>query len=371
MNISPMKNAWRHVFQERTCPPHAVLTDPGQAANVAEHRKSCPVCAMMKETKVDYELWKEFGKQLVAEWPAPGSPDVGSGQVWSLRRCKGGWDAGFRHINPPLVLVLEVFGDVDGIRVAQVFDEGLLAHEGDVELGHGLGLAESWNTYALDRNDLDLCFGQVDASTLEAVKAAGSGSVPELDEFPTIWHFRQLELEVGSFMAMDAMGRLMERHERNAVREEFADVGAVRAKVLAFDSRIRLGKAENGLEMVATAELPEELMLKAAAGEEGLCPFTVVSVGGTTNRCHGALAELLELDHRDTVIRVTGRIPEEYSEGLLFAWWRRSDVGLEEGMARFEPSEGIFSASFPGKSELDFELGEPVLLLVQIDDAHD
>lgn len=367
--ISPIREAWRTVYQDRTCPPFAVLRDPVQAESVEEHRKGCPFCAMKSADPIDHEAWAELGAQLVRDCPKPQKLTVQVGQVWNLVTIKGGWDERFRHINPPMVLILDVFEDVSGVRVAQLFDEETLMADGDVSLDPRFGAAEAWNTYALDQADLDSCFGQVGPDVMDAVRRAVDTEPRPVEDGSIVWHFRQLELEVGSFMAMEAMGRLMARHERYAVRQELADVQAVRGKVLAFDPRIRLPKADDGLRMLAEAEFPDELMLRAAAGEGEHLPFTVVSVGGETNPCRGSLAELLGSELDDTVIRITGRLPEECREGLLFAWWRRPDVGLEEGVTEFDPSSGIFSAVFPRKSQLDFNLGRPVLLFVQIDDA--
>lgn len=366
-----IKEAWRNVYQERTCPPYAVLISPEQAGNVAEHRRGCPFCAMKKENPKNYEAWAELGAQMALDWPAPEKPAVQPGQVWSLIPSKGGWDERFRHVNPPMVLIMDVFEDVSGVRVAQLFDERALIADGDVDLGPRYGVAEVWNTYALDCADLNLCFGQISPELLNPLKEAVVSEHDPVDEDSVLWHFRQLELEVGAFMAMEAMGRLVERHERNAVRHEFSDIPSVRSKVLAFDSRIRLPEAEDGLAMLAEAEMPIELILQAAAGEGEQTPFTVVTVGGSTNPCRGVLADLLEADHQDSVIVIRVRIPDEYSQGLLFAWWRRPDTGLEEGVVESDPSTGIFSARFSGKSELDFEIGEPILLLVRYDDAQD
>ncbi len=370
-NFISIKEAWRVMFQERTCPPYSVLKDSAEDESVAEHRKTCPVCAMKSGQVVDHAAWAELGAAMARDWPSPKKLPVQVGQIWSLSASKGGWDEEFRHVNPPLVLVVDIFEDVAGVRVAQLFDERVLMAAGDVDLGPRFGVAEAWNTYALDQADLEWCFGKIEQSVLEAVCNASGAEMHPLKENSIVWHFRQLELEIGSTMAMEAMGRLMERHERNAVREEFADVEAVAKKVLEFNPRIRLQKSENGLEMLATAVLPEELMLKAAASEGRHFPVTVVSVGGATSPCRGVLAQMLEADHQDAVIRITGRIEDENREGLLFAWWRRPDVGLEEGIAQFDASNGIFSASFSGKSELDFKIGEPLLVLVQIEDDQD
>lgn len=40
--------AWRNVYQERTCPPYAVLIAPEQAGNVSRHRKGARVRAVRR-----------------------------------------------------------------------------------------------------------------------------------------------------------------------------------------------------------------------------------------------------------------------------------------------------------------------------------
>lgn len=369
MNISPLKEAWRSMYQARTCPPFSVTNDPKQADNVAEHRKGCPLCALRADHDYDAVAWAELGHRMSQGWPKPARPEILPGQIWTLTEAKGGWDERFRYINPPLVLVLEIFEDVKGVRVAQIFDHHELAAKGDVPLGDGLGFAQSWNTYALDQADLDLCFDQVGDDALNAVRQALEVGPDELDEESTLWFFRQLEQEVGAFMAMEAMGRLMMRHDRNAAREAFANPAAVRAKILAFDRAIILPDARDGLTMVAQAELPEQRM--AAATSQGQVPFTVVSVGRETNPCRSALAEIKHARLDGSMIRVTGTLPEDARHGLLFVWWRRPDTDMDEGEVKFDPVSGQFRADFPGKSELDFQIGDIVLLLVVMDHEDD
>ena len=369
MTISPLKEAWRSMYQARTCPPFSVINDPKHADNVAEHRKGCPLCALRTDYDFDADAWAEMGRRMSQGWPKPDRPEILPGQVWALTEAKGGWDERFRYINPPLVLVLEVFEDVNGVRVAQIFDHHELAAGGDMALGEDLGFAEAWNAYALDQADLDLCFGQVGDDTLNAVRQALGAGQDELDEESTLWFFRQLELEVGAFMAMEAMGRLMLRHDRNEVREAFADTASVRAKVLAFDRTVILPDACDGLSMVALATLPEQRL--AAATIRGQIPFTVVTVGRETNPCRGALAEIKHARLDGSTIRVTGTLPEDARHGLLFAWWRRPDTDMDEGEVKFDLASGLFRADFPGKSGLDFEVGDLVLLLVVMDHEND
>lgn len=362
MTTSPIKEAWRSIYQMRTCPPFSVISSPGHSAIVAEHRKGCPLCTPRDAPSVDVEAWAALGRQMVGNRPKPRKPELHPGQIWSLVKTKGGWDQRFRYINPPLVLVLEIFEDVQGVRVAQVFDQHELASDGDVPLGDGLSFAEAWNTYPLDQADLDQCFGQVGVDTLHAVHEALETGQRDLEEESTVWFFRQLELEVGAFMAMEAMSRLMVRHERHALREALADAASVRNKVLSFDRSIILPDDPDGLRMLSLASLSVKRM--AAATVKNQIPFNVVGVGQDTIPCRGALAEIKQPRLDGSTIRVTGTLPEDARRGFLFSWWRRPGMEMEEGTVKYDPASGLFRSDFFGKNEKDFKQGELILLFV-------
>jgi hypothetical protein len=364
MNISLRKQAWRAMFYERTCPPPAILNDPQHVTRVEEHRKGCPLCAM-KSSEIDSESWAELGRRLSESWPKPERPNIQVGQIWSLKPEKGGWTDSFRYCNPPLVLLIDVLDEVDGVRVAQVFDAPLLAHDGDIPLGDEHGLAQAWNTYALDQADLDLCFGEVDARVVDAVIKAAHAVGSDLDETSTIWFFRQLELEVGASMAMEALDRLMERHERNAIREIFANIKQTLSRILAFEPRIQIPSLEDSLLAVASAKFPCDADLLAAAGELQQVKFNSVVVEGETMPCAQAFATIKAARIDGGKIRVTGELPKEAREGVLFAWWRVGDLA-KEGHAKFDPKTGDFRVEFPDQDEKDFADGQLMLLLVSM-----
>lgn len=360
MTISTLKEAWRSMYHLRTCPPSNIINDPAEKSQIEQHQRTCPICALTKHPPLDPELWSTFGQILSDQWTRPHVPEIQAGQVWSLVSTKGGWDDSFWHINPPLVLILEIFEDVDGVRVAQIFDQPELFADGDVDLGQGLGFAETWNTYALDQADLHLCFGQVDQAVVDLVHAQSQGEWAAVEDQSTLWFFRQLELDVGSRMAMEAMGRLMYRHDHNVLRTTLAFPDHVRTKVLDFDPSITLPEAETGLIMLARAEFPVQLL--AAATKPGQMSFTIVTIGQTNYPCHSALADIQTARLDESTIRVSGILPDTARRGHLFAWWHRPHSGFWEGQATFDAESGYFRADFADKNSLDFELGELVLL---------
>lgn len=208
IGVDIKKDAYRQMYEERFCPPSSVR-NASNARQVAEHKRICRTCSMVGE--IDVEAWAELGRMMVLDSLAPTRPDLAPGQVWSLVAAKGGWDDQGRHTNPPLVFVIEVYDDVKGVRVAQIFDEPNLVGPGDIVLGSGLGIAEGWNSYALDQADLELCFGSA-PEMVETVKAVFNQN-PEVAQGSIEACFRNTELIIGSRMAMEAIGRLMARHE--------------------------------------------------------------------------------------------------------------------------------------------------------------
>ena len=200
-----IKQAWQEMYRERTCPGYKVLCSAHHAAEVAEHRKRCRYCAA--ETLEDLEPWKELGESVQDGLPKWTRPQPAVGQVWSLQSAMGGWDDMHRYINPPMVMVLGVYDDVDGVRVAQLFDMPELALGDDVELQGYPGYAEPWNTYALRIEDLEGCWGQVSGETVQRILALAEADddTQGLQEDTIPYFFRQLELEVGARMAIQAL----------------------------------------------------------------------------------------------------------------------------------------------------------------------
>lgn len=366
--FSPLKEAWRDMYQARTCPPCAVLNNPVHAENVAEHRKGCPLCAATQNKAAhDFSAWAELGQRLAQDLPSPVTPlKIQPGQIWNLKPHKGGWDTRWRHINPPLVLILEILNEVDGVRVAQIFDQPELAAAGDVPIGDGLALAQTWNTYTLDQDDLDFCLGQVNPDIKQNVIDAADQELDHPEEGETRWYFRQLELEVGAAMATEALGRLMQRHDRHQVRTLLADPATVRAQVLAFNPDIILPDAPDGLLLLAKAQLPAQ---RLAAADSQQCTIVVVTLGQKMTACRSALAELDRAQLEGSTIYIGGTLPADARSALLFAWWSRSDLGMTEGEVTYDPATGFFRADFLDKTSLDFKLGQLVLLGVDVDHA--
>lgn len=364
MNISPLKEAWRSMYHLRTCPPSNIINDPAEKSQIEQHQRTCPICALTTHESLDPQLWSQFEQLLSESWVKPHEPEIQVGQVWSLTNSKGGWDDHFRYINPPLILILEIFNDVRGLRVAQIFDQQELFAEGDVDLGPELGFAETWNIYALDQDDLHLCFGQVDQEIVDLVLAHSENDFPTVEDQSTIWFFRQLELEVGSRMALEAMGRLMDRHEENIIRKTLADPQDVRNKVLAFDASITLPEGDDGLTMLAQAKLPDQHQLMAAASTEQN-QIIMVTLEQEHYPCSGSLVEIKRANLDGTSINVVGVLPDKARNGHLFAWWQTLDAVLHEGQIHtLDLEDGYFQVTFLDKNTADFDQGKILLLAV-------
>ncbi|NCC25386.1 MAG: hypothetical protein EOM25_09355 [Deltaproteobacteria bacterium] len=365
IDVSTIKRAWREMFRTRTCPPHSILMDESQAEKVREHARGCVFCAMEKKMEPD---WHELGSTLAGLWPPPLRPEPGPGQVWALKERKGGWDECFRHINPPLVVVLKVMTEDRAVRVAQTFDEGGLAGDGDVPLGPGLPWAESWNTYALDVEDLDFCLGRAEPERVGTVLRNCDQESSSIDQDSPVWFFRQLELDIGSRMALEALDRLVDRHERASIVRKLGNESNVRSRVLAFDSRIGMPKTGDVLQSLAQTELPRDRLPLAAAGEAEHS-FIVFRPENEKTLIEAGLAILHRLEWRENTIHCTAALNPEAAEGQVFAWWKHGQE-MTEGNIFPDPLGGpMVRAEFPDLSEEAFSSGRPVVLLVI--DGHD
>lgn len=374
-HLSSMKQAWRDMYQERTCPGDAIWTDPQHARHVEEHRKRCIRCASRTvETSLP---WKELGKalqhhvcsHLLSQLPETGGDQQSPrpGEIWSLKQHLGHWDKRYRYINPPVVLVTEVLEDMGGVGVAQTFHAPALAFEGDVPLNNGFGHAQTWNTYAMRWEDLEHCWGTVSPHVLRQFnQEQNSASLhKEPDEYSVIHFFRELELEIGTYMAMQALPVLIHRHEHPGWPDWMADSQQAREKILTFEPRAQLRDTLPPLVMLATMELPEEMIQKAASPTARQLSFNVIMPGEPdTLLCRTALASIDGLQLSGSTIHVEGWLDDQDLEGELMSWWNPGDAYIEGKVAR-DPESGYFEIDFDHCSQDDLGRGQLVLLMVQ------
>ncbi|WP_318557249.1 hypothetical protein [Geobacter anodireducens] len=209
-------NALRAVYEQRACPPDDVLFAVERSEELMAHLGYCRYCnERLEMTAADQGAWEELSRQLKQQLsekrpefaPAPG-------QVWSLDRKRlGGWGPYDRYYNTPLVLVLKLQDDGQTLRVAQVCaEEGLKGDDGaDVWLDDSIGFAESWNVFSVHRDDLMTCLAEVGQSVARDVlmQARNLPHESESAPAPVIREFREFEIQVGAFMAMQAMPQVM------------------------------------------------------------------------------------------------------------------------------------------------------------------
>lgn len=208
----------RAIYEQRACPPDEVLFARERSREKEAHLGYCRYCnERLEMTTEDHRAWQELGDRLKPLIVENGqNPSPAPGQIWSLDRERlGGWGPYDRYYNPPLVLVLQLQDNGRTVRVAQVCaEEDLKGDDGaDVWLDEGIGFAESWNVYSVHRDDLKACRGEVDRSLAKQVLEQ-SRKLSLLKEVSVDFQrFRELEVQVGAFVAMRAMPQVVEEVE--------------------------------------------------------------------------------------------------------------------------------------------------------------
>jgi len=365
--------AWQRAWQMRGCPPDALLYSIDPDHSLAEHLQRCPFCREQREAGAAAAgALQEIASRMAH---LAGVAQVGGtrlspvpGQIWSMRRELSGWGPKGRYYNPPLVLVLDCPKAMPGaLRVAQLFDDPLLAGAGDLRMTDDW-LVESWNTYTLAENDLDRCLTTIAAEALESVLKSEQGPFPVVVEGSHLAAFRRLELEVGAFFSMDAVARLMARRKAGLFAVLSADKQL--AKTIKGSLSLRHPKLKwaagklTDLEAIALARLAEYEMPLAAASGARQIPVNLLHVR-TEIYLEPLLAEITVWDVRREGMVIGGRILGELPAGVeLYARWRRADGSLAAPVeAMVDAREGFFRLRFADFKESELREGQLHLLL--------
>lgn len=189
--------------QHRTCPEDAILFSENPDSELNAHLKSCLACRDRKKNHpAGTPDMQEAFRVLKSRFspPSPGEPVPG--QIWKLMRRIAGWGPNNRYFNPPLVLVLQKESQSGEFRVSQVYSDDLLMGPDDVWLGNGLGFAQPWNIYAVNRRDLEMQLAAVDNGILLEFNPQRLSLPRELPSDPIIRFFRQMEKEVGEVITL-------------------------------------------------------------------------------------------------------------------------------------------------------------------------
>jgi hypothetical protein len=356
--------------QIRRCPPPAVIKDPSQADQVEHHLAVCPHCAeeSMAELDASQRLAEKILDARKAPAAVPGIP-AARGQVRYLSSRLGGWRDGF-YCNPPVVLVLEVMGVVaDEIRVAQVYDDPVLAGPGDLILdagrtgGAGELFVECWNTYTSRAEHLGSFLGQVSPDTVEAVTTMAEN--PEMTPdwammpFPMTedgprQYFRRLEVEVAYTFASQAAGELMAALEQAPVKLVYESPESLRQAIEKKVPGIRFpGSTRSHEDLLACAQFPMEMLRFAAADSVSrtITGSRVVFMEGELDRFENLRIELYPVHEsaRGTV-SFSGKFPVDRQNGppveVLFRFIDSDDTVLEPVDAHWDGETGHFTVEF-------------------------
>lgn len=353
--------AWRAVYEQRACPPDEVLFAAKRSGEMEAHLGYCRYCnGRLEMTTEDHCAWQELASRLKPLIAGNGqSPSPAPGQIWSLDRERlGGWGPYDRYYNPPLVLVLQLQDNGRTVRVAQVCaEEDLKGDDGaDVWLEEGIGFAESWNVYSVHQDDLKVCRGEVERSLAKQVleQSRKLSLLKEVDVH--VQRFRELEVQVGAFVAMRAMPQVMAVVEL----EESLAVAANESMLERFFGS--LSAAYSKLKNINTPDFADSLMdlltgardpmgpLPVAAATSAQLPVNIVAkqLDGTISiKTIGAV--VTDDDWQDDIYFVAGRLDEAPQEELyLLASLNHKGQVISECQNKISKGSPYFDIVFRG-----------------------
>ena len=358
----------------RTCPPVAVLRKPGDSDAVARHKAICPSCSA--EPLEEIVAADELAEKMMSFIPPPQKTaplPISVGQFHYVNPAQGSWRDNY-YYNPPMVMVLNTRSKtLDEIRVAQVYNDILLAGPGDLILdedmtgGAGDLFVECWNIYTLRSAWLGSMVGMVSQEVLDAVQAMEKDPhfsppwaalpVSMRDGDPRI-EFRKLEVEVAYTFAARAAGELMAEY---AASDENPVIDLEKLKETLTDLmpgiRIPPGSAVSTVEdILATARLPEERVRLAAADTAGkqIVGNQVTVANGQVTAIAAVEVQILDVHERDDgLIGFIGIIPPivpPSSRQLIFRFAESDDAAIAPEDSEYNADTGTFTVTFTASS---------------------
>lgn len=212
----PLKLAWQTAYELRTCPDSATLYFPEADDNLQRHLAICHLCReKLSMGQEELTAWQTLRKRFAAAATKPwAGTEKQAGQVWTIKREFGGWREDGRFSRPPTVLLLRKIEGSSGWRVAQLFSDMRLMGDGDIFLSELYGFAESWNCYSLKSDRFDKFLGEVTDEQLQLLLGRSESTPEPAPEGSILSFFRRMEIEIGSFVALQAEGELVEEWDR-------------------------------------------------------------------------------------------------------------------------------------------------------------
>ena len=212
--ISLESIAFRSVYEQRACPPDELLFASDRSEEMVTHLGYCRYCnERLALTSEDQSAWHQLVERLKPITGSVKNPDnpPASGQIWSLDNKLSNWGPYARYYTPPLVFVLHSQDKEQTFRVAQTCAEYVLMGDdgADIKLGEDMGFVETWNVFSVHRDDLKVCRGIVGKSIAQQVLMQANNQPVQAKLPPVIYKFRELEAQVGAFIAMQTLSHVM------------------------------------------------------------------------------------------------------------------------------------------------------------------
>ncbi len=368
--VDAVKLAWQSVLMIRGCPPDSVLFSADQTdARISQHLQGCPFCRERLEQADLYSTVEDAAapKDLVE---AAEAPAVRPGDIRPVCATLGGWGPRNRYYNPPRILVLKLLTDpAPAAVVAQIHAESLLQGPGDVDLGTGLGFAESWNTYTLALADLGPLQTIVPGDLTARILASADAEGPELDPDAILFYFRQLELAVGSFVACRSLEKLLagleaDPTESDPESELTPDNDALRRQVAAeFPELLLPQQAASALELIGLASFQDAAL--AAADDTKTVEAKWAALDSRNMAIKPADCSISLLERLKNGLVLNGRIlPPGTRAKTIKAWWQGQQHVLAADQARLSPDRQYFHIRFSGLPRPDADKEKISILFI-------
>lgn len=213
-NDTKIKLAWQAAFEQRTCPPEAILFAETVDSRLNAHLAVCHLCREKRDMPlVEREAWQLLREKFRGSVMQPGLPPKVAGQVWVLAGTLAGWSEDNHYYRPPTVVLLEKTEGTSGWRVAQLHGDKCLMGSGDVALDEKYGFAQGWNCYTLHEKNFEKCLGVVKADNFAQIQEASVARHELAEEGSILSFFRKLEIEVGAYVAVPSVMELVAEWE--------------------------------------------------------------------------------------------------------------------------------------------------------------
>jgi len=327
-NNTKIKLAWQAAFEQRTCPPEAILFAETVDNRLNAHLAVCHLCREKRDMPLaEREAWQQLREKFRGSVMQPGLPPKVGGQVWMLAGTLAGWSEDNHYYSPPTVVLLEKTEGTSGWRVAQLHGDKCLMGSGDVALDDKYGFAQGWNCYTLHEKNFEQCLGVVKEDNFTQILEASVSRYELAEEESILSFFRKLEIEVGAYVAVPSvMGLVSEWEMAHA---------AVTVNVWLenmFGSFADVFKKLTDLEIPSIADTVSDLLSGVRVG--GLATnlsmassLTTLSVNIVNKKIDGEIgiktigASITEDDWQDSTYFIAGKLDDEFTAGLhLLAW---------------------------------------------------